>query len=66
MIYIESDDASVEQPVKYVLIRIQVPFQGTWPSGSELFIDGKQVTLGPVNRSFDHFFVSESFFTGER
>lgn len=42
-IYVEQDgEQNLEDPSDYILVRIQAPSRGVWPSSSELFVDGSQ------------------------
>ena len=43
-IYVESGD-KLENTQKYVLIRVQAPHRGAWPSSSKLFVDNYVIDL---------------------
>ena len=43
-VYVESIDTSVEK-TDYILLLIQAPSRGAWPSSSKLFIDEKEIEL---------------------
>ena len=46
-VYVESNEASFEEPPsEYILLRIQAHPRGVWPSGSALFINGREIMLG--------------------
>ncbi|MCL2544518.1 MAG: hypothetical protein FWE77_01220 [Clostridia bacterium] len=41
--------AGEERPSAYILIRVQAPLRGAWPSRSELYVDSAPITLRPIS-----------------
>ena len=46
-VYVESGDIS-EKKLDYVLLVIQAPLRGVWPSSSRLFVDNQEIELNAI------------------
>jgi len=46
IVYLESADDATESPADYVLIRVQAPTWGAWPTTARLYLDQAPVQVG--------------------
>jgi len=53
-IYVTNDDSPYDVKTDYILIRVQAPLRGDWPSLSELYVNGEKIEIQNSDLSNDN------------